>query len=146
MDGLSWAILACIGSFVYRQYARDPRGFVGAWENFVANVSRLFAPAVSRDIIDDGQPMGNLDSPGIGSLVRKRKRSDSIVLEDPELLSASASPRRRKKGQQDGSDDASTRAQAEDDFEEASLNVGESDNPDEGKGRKVSTVPTTLFQ
>lgn len=144
MDGISWAILACIASFVYRQYTRDPRGFIAAWSDLMTNVRGLFISGGQGRDSDDGSSVGNPDILRTGSWIPKRERANSTVVGDPESLSALASPRRKRRGQQDGSDKASAGEQAENDSGEASLNKGGSDDSDERKGSKVSTVSMTL--
>lgn len=61
MEGVAWAIaiFACIGSFVYRQYSRNPGRFMNNWDNFMANFSRLFDPGGRGSAANDNEPTGD---------------------------------------------------------------------------------------
>lgn len=70
MDGFSWAIIACIGAFVYRLYSKNPQQFVENWNRFFDNLNSLFDPG-GREA-----PENNEIGPDLGN-IRGHRRSRS---------------------------------------------------------------------
>jgi hypothetical protein len=54
MNGFSWAIIACLGTFVYRLYAKNPKQFVENWSRFLDKLDSLFDPG-GREAAKDGE-------------------------------------------------------------------------------------------